>query len=102
MDEPDAQEAVQHLPRKLRGVPDIGDLEARHQFERLGPVGPRVSGDGGFGVALGPVLHVAGLGRAAAVQARAVAPFGVELNSVRRISHHQPWSALAQEPCDAL
>ena len=98
MQEADPQQAVEHFARELRCVPDVRDLEARHQFEGFGPVGARVAGDRGFGVALGPVLHVAGFGGPAAVQAGAVAPFGIELDSVRRIGHHQLRLALAQQP----
>src|ERR1035437_8406773 len=62
MFEADAQQAVQNLARELRGVPDVRNLQARHEFESLGPVGPRVSRDGRLSVAFRAVLHVAGLG----------------------------------------
>ena len=75
----DPQQAVEHFAREDGRVPDVGDLKTRHQFEGLRPVGARVAGDGRFGVALGPVLHVAGLGGPAAVQPGAVTPFGIEL-----------------------
>ena len=96
--EADAQQAVENLAREHRGVPDVSDLQARHQFEGLRPVGARVAGDRRFGVALGAVLHVAGFGGPAAVQAGAVAPFGIELDAVRRIGDHQQRLALAQQP----
>ena len=73
MDEADPQQAVQHLAREFGSVPDVGDLEARHQFEGFGPVGARVAGDRRLGVALGPVLHVAGLGGSADCFARLAA-----------------------------
>ena len=96
--EADPQQAVEHLAREHRGVPDVSDLEARHQFECFGPVGPGVAGDRGLGVALGPLLHVAGLGRPAAVQAGAIAPLGIELDAVGRVGDHQLRLAVAQEP----
>ena len=98
VEEADPQQAVQHFAREHRCVPDVGDLEARHQFEGFGPIGAGVAGDGGFGVALGALLHVAGLGRPAAVQAGAIAPFGIELDAVRRIGDHQLRLAVAQQP----
>jgi len=53
-------------------------------------------------VPLSPLLHVAGFGRPVAVESSPVAPFGVELNTVRRISNHQTRLALAQEPDDNI
>ena len=38
---------------------------------------------------LGPLLHVAGFGRTAAVQTSAIAPLRVKLNAVWRVSNHQ-------------
>src|SRR5579864_5762554 len=61
MQEPDAQQAVQNLAREFAGVPDVGHLETGNEREGFRPVSPRISGDGRFGVALRPVLHVAGL-----------------------------------------
>ena len=49
-------------------------------------------------MASGALLHVARLGRPAAVQAGAIAPLGIQFNPVRRIGHHQPRLALAQQP----
>ena len=83
-------------------MPHVGDLEARDQRERFGPVGARVAGDRGLGVASGAVLHVARLGRPAAVQAGAITPFAIELNPVRRVRNEQPRLALTQEPRDGL
>ena len=82
----------------IGSVPDVRDLEARHQFESFGPIRPGVAGDGGFGVALRALLHVAGLGRAAAVQAGAITPLGIELDAVRRVGHQQLRLAILQEP----
>ena len=87
--EADPQKAVQHLAREHRCMPDVSDLETRDQFERLRPVGARVAGDRGFGVPLGALLHVAGLGRAASVQAGSIAPLGIKLNTVWRVRHQQ-------------
>jgi hypothetical protein len=33
------QETIQDFARESAGVPDVGDLEARHQLERFRPVG---------------------------------------------------------------
>ena len=98
--EADPQQSVQHLARELRGVPDVGHLQAGHQFERVGPICPRIARDRGFGVALAcRLLHVTrASGRPAAVQAGAVAPFRVEFDSVGRVCDHQPRLSVAQEP----
>ena len=37
------QQAVEHLSRELRCVPDVGHLEARHQHEGFRPVRSRVA-----------------------------------------------------------
>ena len=39
MQEADAKQAIEHLPRELRGMPDLGNLETRNERERVGPVG---------------------------------------------------------------
>jgi hypothetical protein len=72
--EADTEEAIQHLACEDGSMPDIGNLQVLYQLEGLGPVGARVSGDCRLGVTLGPVLHVAGLGWSAAVEASAT-PF---------------------------
>ena len=78
-------------------MPDVGDLETRHQFKSIRPVGARVAGDRRFGVARRPMLHVAGLGRSAAVQPRPIPPFGVEFDPVGRVRDHQNWLAVAEQ-----
>ena len=85
----DSFEAVQHFTGKYGRMPDIRNLQRRDEFEGIRPVGTSVSGDGGLGMTCGSALHVTRLCRAVAVQAGAVAPFGIERNSVRRISHHE-------------
>ena len=45
MDEPDTKQAIEHFPRESRGVPHIGDLEARDEFEGVRLIGPRVAAD---------------------------------------------------------
>ncbi len=102
VEEADPQQAVRDLAGELRGVPDVGDLQARDEFEGFRPIGARVPGDGRLGVALGPVLHVAGLGGPAAVQAGAIAPFGIELNSVRRIGDQQLRLRVAEQTRDNM
>jgi hypothetical protein len=77
-------------------------MEAGDQFERRGPVGARVAGNGGLGVALGAVLHVAGFGRPTAVQAGPIAPFRIEFDAVRRVGHHEDRLALAEETGNIL
>src|SRR5579872_1327208 len=62
VEEADPKEPVQHLAGKDGCVPYVRNLQTRHQFEGLGPIGARVSGDGRFRVALGAVLHIAGFG----------------------------------------
>src|SRR5260370_10470945 len=78
-------------------MPDVRDLETRDKFKGLGPIRPRVPRDGGFGVPLRALLHVAGLGRAAAVQAGAIAPFGIELDTIRRVGGHYSWAMFTQD-----
>src|SRR5262249_39642846 len=94
--ETNPQQAVEHLPRELGGVPDVSDLEARDKGERIRPIGARVRRNGSLGVALGAVLEVARLGRATAVEPGAITPLGVELDAIRGISHHQEWPAVTQ------
>jgi hypothetical protein len=48
-------------------------------------------------VALRALLHVAGLGGPAAVQPRPIAPFGIELNAIGRVSDHELGFAITQE-----
>jgi hypothetical protein len=48
-------------------------------------------------MALSAMLHVAGLGGAAAIQSGAVSPFRVKLYPIRRVSHHESGLALAQQ-----
>src|SRR5437868_6285968 len=88
MQKTDPQQAIQDLAGEFRSVPDIRHFKAWHQRERLRPVGPRIGGDGRVGVASRPLLHVAGFRRSAAIQAGAVTPLGVELDSVWWIGHH--------------
>src|SRR5260370_30237910 len=68
-----------------RGVPDVSDLDARHQFEGFTPVCARVAGDGGLRVTPRALLHVASLSRSTAIQAGPIAPLGVELDPVLRV-----------------
>ncbi len=108
VDEADAQEAGEDFGREPGCVPDVGHLQAGHELERPAPVGSRVSADARFVMARGAVPHVARFGgrgvvflrvllrhrgslraRHAAVESGAVAPFGIELDTVRRISDHQ-------------
>lgn len=83
-------------------MPDISDLQAGHEFESFRPVGAGVAGNRGFGVPLGAVLHVAGLGGPAAIQPRSVPPFRVALDAVGRIRDQQDRLALAQQPSNSL
>src|SRR5688500_6141440 len=73
----DAKQSVQYLARVQGSMPDVADPNAWHERERLGPIRPSVAGDGCFGVALGALLHVAGLGRATAIQAGAITPLRI-------------------------
>ncbi len=82
--EADPEQPGHHFARKLRGVPDVADLQVGEKRENLGPIGTGVTGYRRLGVALGPVLHVAGFRGYAAVQAGAIPPFGVELDPVGR------------------
>jgi hypothetical protein len=75
------KKSVEHFARENGRVPNVGDLNTRDEFESLRPVSARVAGDRRFGMALGTVLHVAGFGGSAAIQAGAVAPFGVLVTS---------------------
>jgi hypothetical protein len=98
----DPQQTVENLAGELRRMPNVRHLEARHQCERVRPIGSRVTAYGGLVVTFGPVLHIAGFGRPAAIQAGAVTPFGIEFNTVRRVGDHQPRLALAEQPPDRL
>ena len=51
-------------------------------------------------MARGPVLHIDGFRWTVAVQARAVAPFAIELNSVRRICDEQLRLRVAEQAPD--
>src|SRR5688500_4148409 len=73
----DAKQSVQNLARVQTSMPDVADPNARHEREGLGPIRPRVAGDGCFGVARGALLHVTGLGGAAAIQAGAIPPLRI-------------------------
>ena len=53
-------------------------------------------------MARGSVLHVAGLGRSAAIQAGAVTPFGIQLDAVRWVGDHQRRLTLAQQAADVF
>src|ERR1019366_4276982 len=68
IEEADPQQTIQHLPCEDRGVPNVGGLQTSHELERCRPVGTSVRGNGGIGVALGALLHVAGLRGPASVQ----------------------------------
>src|SRR5580658_9183968 len=81
--EADPKQTAEHLAREFRGVPHIGSLEAGDQSECVGPVRTRIAGDRRLGVTKRALFHVRGLGRAAAVQSRPIAPFRIELNAVR-------------------
>src|SRR5260370_32216343 len=84
--EPDAQQAVQYLAREFAGVPDVGHLEIRNKGEGIGPVSARVAGNRSLGVTRGALLHVARLGRPAAIQSSAIAPLRIQTYSIRRVS----------------
>jgi hypothetical protein len=94
--EADAQQAVQDFTGELTGVPDISGLEAGNQSEGVAPIRARVTGDRSFCVSGRAFFHVARLGRSTAVQTRAIAPFGIQLNPIRRICDHQPWFAFTK------
>jgi hypothetical protein len=83
-------------------MPNVHRFEARHQLKRLGPISSRVAGDGCFSVPLGPLFHVPRLRCTEAVQARTIARFRIQLNSVRRIADHQPRLASAEQPRDSF
>ena len=48
----DAEQAIQHLAGEDGRMPHVRDLQTRHQFKGLGPIGARVPRDRCFGVAL--------------------------------------------------
>src|ERR1700728_687247 len=95
--EADAEETIKNFARKKAGVPDVSDLQAGYQRERIRPVGPRVTGDGRLGVASRGLLHVAAFRRPAFVEAGPGTPLGVELNPIRRICDHEERPAVAQQ-----
>src|SRR5262249_16727230 len=97
MNKSDAQQTVENLPRELRCVPNIGDLKARDELERFGPVGAGVGRDRSIVVALSPLLHIARLRRPAAAESGTVAPLRIKLDAVRRIGHHQSGLAVAEK-----
>ena len=49
----DPLEAIEHFPREDRSVPDVSDLQTRHERKSLRPVRARVAGDRCVGVACG-------------------------------------------------
>ena len=90
----DQQQAIENFACELRGVPHVSHLEARHQCECFRPVCAGVAAYRSFVVALGSVLHIAGFGRSAAIQAGPITPLGIEFNPVRWVRNHQPRLAL--------
>jgi len=98
----DPLQPIQRFSRKDRCMPDVTDFQTGDQFEGLGPVGTRVARDSGLGVTLGPTLHVTRLRRAVFVDPRTITPLRIKRDAERRISHHQPRLALAQQPRDRL
>lgn len=96
--EADAEQPVEHFPSEFGSVPHVSYFKAWNQSEGVGPIGARVGRNGCFGVALGTVFHVARFRGPAAIQAGAIAPFNVELDSVRRICDHKERLALAKQP----
>lgn len=56
--EADAQQPVEDLTGEFGCMPNVGSLQARHEFKRFGPVGARVAGDCRFGVADGALSHI--------------------------------------------
>ena len=97
IEKPNPLQAVEHFASEHRSMPDVGHLDARHQLERRRPVRARIAGDRGLVVALRSMLHVAASGRAAAIEAGAVAPLGIELDPIWRIGDHQQRLAVAEE-----
>jgi hypothetical protein len=53
-------------------------------------------------VALGAFFHVTGFGRPAAIQASAVAPFGIQLDPIRRVRYHQKRFVVGKQRCDSF
>src|SRR5258706_15506474 len=100
MHESDAQQTIENLARKRRGVPDICHLKTRHKLKSLRPIGSRVPGNCCLGMTRGATLHVTRLGGAVTIQAGAVTPFRIELDPVGRVSHHEGRLSLAQQMCD--
>ncbi len=102
MEEANPQQPVQHFASELGRMPHVRHLETRHELERLRPVGSRVAGDRGLGVTLRAALHVRRLGRAVLVDSSSVPPFRIQFDSVRRICHHQPRLAFAEQAARPL
>jgi hypothetical protein len=98
--EADPKQTIQHFAREFRSVPDVGNLEARHQRERVGLVRTRIAGDRRFRVTIRTLLHVRRLCRAMAVQLRPIAPFGIELDAIWGVCDHQSGQRFPQQPCD--
>ncbi len=96
----DAQQPCEYFACELRRMPDVGCLQTGNEFEGFRPIGPRITRDGGFRVARGAVLHVRRLGRTVSVQACAISPFTIELNSVRRIGDQQLRLRVTEEAPD--
>src|ERR1035437_8785941 len=102
IEEADPQQTIQHLPCEDRGVPNVGGLQTSHELERCRPVGTSVRGNGGIGVALGALLHVAGLRGPASVQPGTVAPFRIEFDPIGRIAHQQDGLRRSEQPLHRL
>ncbi len=100
--EADAQQAIKNLASELRSVPDVRHLETRNQREGFGPIGARVTGDRRLRVAFSALLHIARFSGPMAVQAGTIAPFGIQFDSVGRISHHQSRLALAEKSSNSF
>jgi hypothetical protein len=81
MQKSDPQQAVEHRARERRGVPDVGHLDAGHERECPGPIGPGVPRYADPGVAFGAALHVTRLRGPATVQPGAVAPLGAVVST---------------------
>src|SRR6185437_9248581 len=48
----------------------------------------------------GALLHVRRLGRAAAIEPRAITPFGIELDAIRRVGNKQQRFRIAEQSCN--
>src|SRR5262249_9071412 len=70
--------------------------------EGLGPVRARVFRDRCIAMAFCAAFHVRGFGRAMTIEASAIAPFRVELDTVGRVRHHQRWLDSSEHTGDIL